>query len=390
MADEPQNSAPIAAPEAAEVATPQSDPTPAQVESKSLISKTSREIDDLWAKAEGKAPQTDAPAPEAEDPPADETPAQREARVRDEKGRFVKSGTEGAEAPLAEAPPEQPASPPSETPAPVADRATLEQQAYEQAKLRIEREQEAQRAAAERIEAEQRYAQEVEVFRGPDADMAAIGTALRQYNLNGDTSLLDAIDVTLMTPAGPKRVSELKQGAKGLTPEEAATVLSQWETTRKYEDVLTERGARALIGYWDAQTQAALADPDVDADAVRSFRTPGEQIKAAIDTTRAAVEKRLSGQHAAELAARDKTIAEQAERISSLVNERGNLTSQQMASRAATPDRPGQPGALRRDIPTPDQLREMSADEAFKSGAIDRVLQSLPGGISPLGRRRAG
>src|SRR5574341_1326524 len=51
----PSPTAPVApaSPEAATVATPQSDPTPAQIESRSVVKQLDSEIDDLWSKLEG-------------------------------------------------------------------------------------------------------------------------------------------------------------------------------------------------------------------------------------------------------------------------------------------------------------------------------------------------
>ncbi len=107
------------------------------------------------------------------------------------------------------------------------------------------------------------------------------------------------------------------------------------------------------------------------------------------DSVIANVTKRLTDQHAEVVKATDAEIKKQADRIESLLNERGNLAPNRAAASAATVDRPGQPGAVRPSVPTPEELAEMPFDQAFKSGAIDRVLQSLPGGLSTP-RRRAG
>jgi hypothetical protein len=373
MSDDLTTTAQEPAAEPAEASSVPVELTPSQADSQDFRANLDAEIDALWAQAEGKAPSPDP-----------ETPAQRETRTRNERGQFTSASSVQATADAAPgpAPTTETAEPVAEA-APPADQATLEQQAYEKAKADFERQQDAERAARERIEAEQRFDQEVGAYAGHAADRAALQEALEAANL-GDYRALEALDVVL--PNG-KKVSEVRpDGAKGLTQEEAQNLAIAWRNADRYGDALAGRKIQQLIGYWDQQTQTALADPDVDAAAVRAYRTPGEQIKAAIDTTRANVEKRLTTAHQAELAARDKTIAEQAERINSLVNERGNLTSQRQAASAATPDRPGAPGNLRRDLPTPEELSDMSVDEAFKSGTIDRLFQSIPGGT----RRRAG
>lgn len=379
MADEPVTLAAVAdtAPAETAVATPQSDPTPAQVESKSLIAQTSGEIDDLWGKLGGLRPDAGQPA-EREAPPAeDASPPAETGRQRDEKGRFVKPEAQPAETPT---------EPVAGTPPPTADPAEIERQVRE----RIDREQQAARDAEEKIRAEQRFHEEVGYYSGLPADRDAVAEALREYNL-GNPAPLDALDVVL--PNG-KRVSEIMRpdGSKGpgLTAAEAQNLANSWGQADRYGDALADRKIQQVIGYWDAQTQSALADPDVDAARVREYRTPGEQIKAAIDTTRERVTARLAEAHQKVVAEKDAEIATLTERVKSLVNERGNLTSQQMAASAATPDRPGQPGSVRRDLPTPDQLRDMSADEAFRSGAIDRLLQSIPGGFGPRQARRVG
>ena len=351
----------------AETSSAPIEPTPSQADSRDFRANLDAEIDALWAQAEGRAPADPEPVADAETPSA-------ETRTRNERGQFVKAETASEPAPTTE-----PDATVAEAAAPSADQVTLEQQAYEKAKADFERQQEAERAARERIEAEQRFEQEVGAYAGHAADRAALQEALEAANL-GDYRALEALDVVL--PNG-KKVSEVRpDGSVGLTQEEAQNLAIAWRNADRYGDALAGRKIQQLIGYWDQQTQTALSDPDVDAAAVRAFRTPGEQIKAAIDTTRANVEKRLTTAHAAELAARDKTIAEQAERINSLVNERGNLASQRQAASAATPDRPGTPGNLRREIPTPEEIAAMPADEFFKSGMNDRVLRAIQGGVS--------
>lgn len=387
MADEPTTPAAPATetPPPAEpaVATPQTDPTPAQLESRSLIKQASADIDDLWSKIESRPAEQPSPDPAPAD--AETPPPAADGRQRDDKGRFTKAEAQPGEvaAPAEIAPTETVA----EAPPPPADPAEVERRVRE----RIEAEQRQQEEARERIEAEQRFQREVGYYVGLPDDRQAVSAALEANDL-GDTQLLDDLDVTL--PNG-KKVSEVARpdGSKGpgLTAAEARQVMIAWSNADRYGDALSDRKVQQVLGYWDRMTQAALDDPDVDASAVRAFRTPGEQIKAAIDTTRASVEKRLGEQHAAALAERDKTIAEQAQRINSLVNERGNLTSQQQAAEAASPDRPGQPGASRGAVPSLEALREMSADEFFKSGLDARILESIPGGLSPNQRpRRAG
>lgn len=380
MADESQTTPAAPAtlsPEAAQVATPQSDPTPAQIEGKNLVKQTSAEIDDLWSKIEGtKGAAPSEPTPE----PADEaaaTPAPEAGRQRDEHGRFVKAEAEPAE------PAVETVEPVAETPPPAVDPEAIERQVRE----RIEHEQQLAREAEEKVKAEQQYRSTYEAYIGHESDYAAVTAALRAAQ-RGDTSLLDALDVVL--PNG-KRISEVTGGARGLQASEASSLLDTWDQNRAYEDVMGTRKVQQILSYWDSQTQQALASPDVDAAKVREYRTPGEQMQAAIDTTRAAVEKRLGEKHTAEIKAKDAEIERLTQRVASLVNEGGNLASQQRAAQAASPERPGQPGSVPRDIPTPEQLRDMSPEEFFKSGLSDRLFQSLPGGLSPQQRsRRAG
>jgi hypothetical protein len=353
----------------AETSSAPIEPTPSQADSRQFKAKLDQEIDDLWAQAEGRAPADPTPEPAVDD----ETPAQRETRARNERGQFVKADP----APAAAA--AEPVEPVAEATAPPADQATLEQQAYEKAKADFERQQEADRTARERIEAEQRFEQEVGYYAGFPNDRQAVLDALEANDL-GNPSLLDALDVTL--PNG-KKVSEVRpDGSKGLTPEEARNLTIAWRNADKYGDALAGRKLQSLIGYWDQQTQTALQHPDVDAAKVRAFRTPGEQMQAAIETSVASAEKRKDAEIAAIRASTDAEIKRLSDRVDSLVNERGNLTSQRQAASAATPDRPGAPGTLRSSLPTPEEIEAMSPDEFFKSGAGDRLLQSIPGGLS--------
>lgn len=362
MADEAtenQAAPPAAAaapPEAAVVATPESDPTPAQVESKSVVGQLTDEIDDLWSKIENAGPKA-PPRQQAPDPePVAETPA-----------------------PTAEAEPE----PAAEAP-PAIDQAEIERQAEERVRQRIAAEQEAERKAAERIQQEQQSRAVREAYIGTQSDYDAVNEALREANATGDYSRLDGLDVRL--PNG-KRVSEVK-GQKGLTPEEAASVLNSWDLARRYEDAMGDQKVGRILDLWNAEVMSALNDPDVDAAAVTQHKTPGQQMDALKQSLRERITKRLTEAHTAEIKARDAEIARLNERVNSLVNERGNLTAQQRAAGAATPERPGQAGAARRGLPTPEELRNMDATEAFKSGAIDRLLTAIPGGLPP--RRRAG
>ncbi len=355
MPDEPNTPAPAPpAPEAAVVATPDTDPTPAQVESKSVVNALSSEIDDLWK--------------QAAKPPAERTPREPEQPEA-----------------VAEPPAPEPAAEPAkaETTPPPPDTATLEQQAYERARTELAAQQDAERKAADRLASEQRIRQQQEAYIGAQADYDAVNAAIRAASA-GDFTVLDALDV--MLPNG-KRVSEVK-GDKGLTAEEAAGVLNAWDQARAYEDVMGDRKVSQILDYWNREVLAALNDPDVDAAAVTKHESPAKQMEALKTSIRDRVTKRLTEAHTAELAARDKTIAEQTERINSLVNERGNLVSQRTAAQTATIDRPGQPGGQRRDLPrTAEEIRAMSADDFFKSGTADRLLQAIPGGRS---RRRTG
>jgi hypothetical protein len=379
MADE-QPSAPApqsAPPEAAVVATPQSDPTPAQVESKSVVKSLSDDIDGLWGKLDGLKVENQQPRAERQEP-AEPTPEpQQPTRQRDENGRFLPKAETAQSEPA-------PAEPVAEaTPTEAIDPAELRRQAYEQAKAEYEANERAQREAAARVQAEAEFSQRVERYRGSDADRAALQRALEAANL-GNPSALDAIDVTL--PNGQK-VSELR-GVAGLTPEEAQNVLNGWKQADELGDALADRKVGQLVGYWNNEVMAELQDPDVDAAAVTRHQTPGAQMRALKESVRAKVTQRLTDAHAVEIKAKDAEIARQAERIASLTEERGNRRSADLAANAATPDRPGAAGSPRRDLPTPDELRSMSADEAFKSGAIDRLFQSIPGGLPA--RRRAG
>lgn len=382
MADEIQGSpAPeatsVAAPEtgaASTPATPVAEPTAAQAEGSSLVKKTSREIDDLWAKVEGRA------APEATPEPTNDDVAAPATRTRDEHGRFIK-----AEAPAPEPAATEAATPEattSEAAPPAVDHDAIERQVRD----RIEAESRAKQEAEQKVRAEAEYRSTYEAYIGRDDDYSAVNAALRAAQ-RGDDGALDALDVVL--PNG-KRVSQVRaDGLKGLTAAEASQLLDTWDQNRSYEDVMGTRKVQQILSYWDAQTQQALGHPDVDAAKVREHRTPGDQMKAAIETSVASAERRKDAEYAPKLAAKDSEIEKLTQRVASLTNERGNLTSQQLAARAASPDRPGAPGAVPRELPTPDQLRDMSPEDAFKSGAIDRLFQLLPGGAVPT-RRRTG
>lgn len=361
MADEPQTTpaAESLSAEASIPATPQSDPTPTQTDSKKFNAALDADIDSLWAQAEGKAPRellgedaTPEPEPKAE--------------------------------PKAEAP-KKPAEPKPETPPAEPSRAEIEQQAETRARAKIEAEQQATRDAEARIRAEQQHKQAAEAYVGPESDYTAVNTALRQA-LTGDYSALDGLDVVL--PNG-QTVSQVK-GAKGLTQEEAANLLTAWDTARKYESVMGDRKVQRILDLWNSSVMRVLSDPDVDTAAVTRNPNPDQQMEALRDSVRDRVTKRLSAQHDEVVKAKDAEIEKLTQRVTSLTNERGNLASQRTAAAAASVDRPGQPGALRPSVPSPEELAAMPFEEAFKSGAIDRVLQSLPGGLSAAGRRRAG
>jgi hypothetical protein len=369
MADEPTPSAPTT-PAAAStavadppgtpsnpVATPETDPTPAQRESKTVVGKLTGEIDDLWSQIEQRA---------TADPPA---PRERET---------VQAET---------APPAAAAEPaPSDTPPPAApDTAELERVAYEKAKTDLQARQEAERRAQERLAGEQAYRSQADAYLGAESDYAAVNAALRQA-MTGDYSALDALDV--MLPTGQK-VSQVKAGAKGLTQDEAVGVLNAWETARRFEGVMGDRKVQRIVDLWNSAVLKELDHPDVDKAAVIAHPNPDQQMAALRDGVIAKVTARLTEAHRAEIKAKDAEIKEQAERIKSLVAERPNLASQERARSAASPDRPAQGGAQPRDLPrTPEEIRRMSADDFFKSGTNDRLLASIPGGVST--RRRAG
>ena len=361
MADEattPQPAAPAQAPAAvqAPVATPESDPTPAQVESRSVVGKLSSEIDDLWSRVEG----TPTPEPQREQP---------------------------APAPVAEAAPEpKPADAPKTPDAPKADAADLERQAEQRVRERIEAERRAQEAAEAKIAAEAAYTQRVAAYTGSQADYDAVEQALLRANATADYSLLDNLDVTL--PSGQK-VSEIKGGQKGLTPEEAASLLQSWKTNRAYQDVVGDAKVHRVLDYWNREVVETLQHPDVDGPSVMKHESPAAQMRAVIESVTAKVTERVAAPLRAELKARDEKIAAQDQRIQSLLNERGNLTSQARAGEAASPDRPGLPAGAPRDLPrTAEELRRIPADEFFKSGMADRLLRAIPNTSGQ--RRRAG
>jgi len=357
MADEPvQATLPdITPPEASIPATPETDPTPSQVDSKQVKSGLDAEIDSLWAEAEGRAPKALMGEDATPEPPA--------------------TGT---------APPPKAETPKADEKPPEPDRATIEREAEERARARIADEQRATQEADTRLRAEQTHRQQYEAYVGPDADYQAVNLALRQA-FTGDATALNDLDVVL--PNGQK-VSQIK-GEKGLTEAEAANLLTAWDTARKYEDVMGTRKVQQLVDLWNADIMRTLSDPDVDTAAVTRHAQPHQQMEALRDSVRERVTKRLTDQHTEVVKAKDAEIKRLSDRVESLVTERSTLTSHQTASAAATPDRPGQPGAARPSVPTPEELAEMPFDQAFKSGAIDRVLQSLPGGLQAP-RRRAG
>jgi hypothetical protein len=371
MADEP--SQPAAAPQPAprasgapqQPAQPVIEPTPSQVESQSFVKQLDDEIEGLWAKVEGRAPQE---ATEPDD--AGETPPEP-----------AKARTAPAEPVAADV-----AAKTDETAKPDdADPEAIRQRAYDEARAKIEAEARIKAEAEARVRAEQEYQQAVAAYTGPQADYDAVMRAAR-LAMAGDHSALDALDVTL--PNGQK-VSQVKGGEKGLTQAEASALLDSWDQARKYQQTLGDVHVQKILGYWDREVRSALADPDVDADAVTRHAEPAKQMAALRDAVRERVTKRLGEAHAAEIAAKDDEIKRLGERVTSLQNERGNLVSQARASTASSPDRPGEPGALRREIPTPDEVHRMSTEEFFKSGTNERLLQAIPGGAATR-RRRAG
>lgn len=341
---------PTEAPQSAPVATPQTDPTPAQAESKSVVASLSDEIDGLWSRLEGKPqgePEPAAPTPQAETPK-----------------------------------PEPKAETPAEQPAPAVDEAEYERRA----RAKIEAEAAAQREAEERIARQAEYEQRVAAYTGSQADYDAVERALLAAATTSDYSLLDALDVTL--PNGQK-VSELKAGQKGLTLEEAGSVLQAWKTNRAYQDTVGDAKVKRVLDYWNQEVLSTLQHPDVDAASVIKHESPAQQMRAVIESVTAKVTQRIEAPLRAELKARDEKIAAQEQRIQSLLNERGNLSTQARAAAAASPDRPGLPAGAPRDLPrTPEEIRNMSADDFFKSGVHERLLRAIPSGVG--GRRRAG
>lgn len=356
MADEPNTPAPAA--DAAvdnDTSNAPVELTPTQAESKGFRADLDAEIESLWAKAESGAPidtdETPPPAPVAEAKAANAAPEPKPAETA--------------------------------PPAPEIDREAI----IREERARIEAENAEREQARARIEAEQKHRSTYEAYIGGEPDYQAVNAALRAAQ-RGDYGLLERLDVVL--PNG-KRVSEVHaesgSGLTGLTAAEASQLLDTWDQNRSYENVMGDRKVAQILGYWDAQTRQALTDPDVDAQKVRAFNTPGEQMSAAIETTRATVTKRLTEAHEAVVKAKDAEIERLTQRVTSLTNERQNTRSAERAAGVATADRPGAGPNLRQGIPDPDALAAMPAEEAFKSGAIDRLLQSIPGGLST---RRAG
>lgn len=351
MADEPITAAPVAEapppataePTPAPTAADPIEPTTGQQEARTLEDRMTREIDEFWA--------------------------QNSTLRRDARGRFTKAEPAPEPEPIAEATPE----PAAETPAPVATDAapapaeTLDEVAIEQrVRDRITAEAEATRRAEDRVKAESEHRQAVEAYRGLDGDYNAVSAALRQYNLTGDTALLDALDVSLATTDGVKTVSQIRDGQKGLKPEEAANVLNTWEIARRFEDVLGDRRVQRIVDLWNREVVAELAHEDVDADAVTKHDTPAGQMKALREVVTERVTKRVEAPLRAEI---DRLTTEgkaKDERIASLLAERGNLTSQQRAAETAVVDRPGVGGSqpARRGLPTSgEEVRQMSDRE---------------------------
>ncbi|HVQ45096.1 MAG TPA: hypothetical protein VMT30_09155 [Candidatus Saccharimonadia bacterium] len=363
MADEPNTPAPVVEADATIPATPDTDPTPTQTDSKSFTKQIDSEIDDLLAQMEGRAPKTLMGEDAAPDPPSTE-----------EKPAPAKADVPKAEALKAD------------TPAPTTpDTAEIERAAEDRARARIADEQRVQQEADRRIRDEQQFKAQTAAYVGSDDDYGAVEQAVWQH-LQGDSSALNGLDVVL--PNG-KKVSEVK-GSAGLTEDEAANLMTAWKTARRFEDVMGDRKVQRIVDLWNHEITSSrvLADPDVDQAAVTQHTQPHDQMRALRDTVRDRVTKRLTTEHAEVVKAKDAEIKRQADRIDSLVNERGNLTANRRAADAATVDRPGQPGA-RPTVPTPEELAAMPFEQAFKSGAIDRVLQSIPGGLQAP-RRRAG
>lgn len=366
MADEPITPAATEAvpAEATILATPQTDPTPTQTDSKKVTSALDAEIDALWAEAEGKSPKKlmgeDASEPVAEDPPA---PKPEKAEAPQPK----------QDAPKAEAKP-------ADQSPPAVDPAEIERQV----RARIDAEQATVRQTEERIRNEQQYRQQYEAYVGPDTEYQTVVSALEDAQA-GDYAALDGLDV--MLPDG-RKTSQVK-GTKGLTQEEAVGIKRAWDTARKYENVMGDRKVQRLVDLWNSDIMRTLSDPDVDVSVVTKHTQPHQQMEALRDSVRERVTKRLTDQHTEAVRAKDAEIERLNQRVTSLVNERGNVTSQQRASTAASVERPGQPGTVRQSVPTPEELAEMPFEEAFKSGAIERVLRSLPGGLQAP-RRRTG
>lgn len=361
MADEATPATATAPAPAAPIATPQTDPTPAQVESRSVVETLSGDIDSLWSQLEA------TPAPE-----------RRQRTEREQPAPEAVADTPAAETPAADAVKAE-AAPPT-------DQAELERAAEARVRERMEREAQAAAAAEAKIAAEADYNRKVAAYTGAQSDYDAVERALLAMNASADYSLLDSLDVTL--PTGQK-VSEVKAGQKGLTPEEAANLLQAWKVNRAYQDVVGDAKVHRVLDYWNQEVLATLQHPDVDAPSVTKHESPAKQMQAVIESVTAKVTQRVEAPLRAELKARDEKIAAQEQRIASLLNERGNLSSQARAAEAASPDRPGLPAGAPRDLPrTAEDIRRMSADEFFKSGVNERLLRAIPSGASQ--RRRAG
>lgn len=322
--------------------------TAAQAEGKAFTDKTSREIDDLWAKAEGRAPKAETPAEDADEPTA-------EAK--------------------ADKPAEQKASEP--TPDEIREQARAEERA------RIDREAKQKDDEARRLKAAQDYQQRVSQYVGSDTDMQSVVSALEAAHL-GNFAPLDALDVVL--PNG-KRVSEIK-GDKGLTAEEAQNLVYTWRQARELGDHVGDRKVQSVLNLWNTEVTAALDHPDVDAASVTQHQTPGEQMRALRESVTQRVTDRLTKAHQAEIATKDAEITRLQTRVDSLVNERGNLRSEALAADAPEIARTGQGSAVPRGLPSPDDLHRMSTDDAFKKGGpIDQLWSIIEGGRP---RRRTG
>jgi hypothetical protein len=342
----PQAPAPDAAPSAppAESTAP-IEPTPAQSEGQALKAQLDREIEDLWAKAEGRA---------EPDPVAEPT------------------------APVKDAPP-KPEPKPADAP-PAVDVEAIRREESERITREAEQRQKAAEDLARQQQAQADYEASVSAYLGQQSDVDAVQAAL-EASIRGDYTLLDGLDVLL--PTG-KRSSEIK-GTKGLTPDEAISLRDYWQASRSLGDAAGDRKARYIVELWNQEVVAEVNHPDVDAETVLAQQQPALQMRALRESVTSRVTARLTAEHTAVLAERDQTITDQAERIKSLENERSNLVVQGRIADTATPTAPGQGISGRRDLPPPGEL---STEEFFKPGVADRYFQLIEGGAT--GRRRTG